>query len=135
MMPTIQVSRKGSETSQTSAAAALHSDPDSKKLPKNQSLSENISWASIYPSQVIEVHFCVKNTYFFIKLANFGLFYLMNYKKNLAFSDQYSLSQPNPPKTMVLHIKKTPSNKMNINFGPRMSTSANSDFFLKLFTK
>ena len=43
----------------------LHSDPDSKKVPKNQILSENISKASIYSSQVIEVHFCVKNSYFF----------------------------------------------------------------------
>ena len=45
-----------------------------KNCPKNQILSENISWASICPSQVL---FCVKNSYFFIiiKLASFGLFY------------------------------------------------------------
>jgi hypothetical protein len=115
--------------------AEKHSDPDSQNCPKNQILSKNISWASIYPSQVIEVHFCVKKSYFsiFIKLANFGLFYLMNYKKNLAFSDQYSLSQPNLPKALVLHIKKTLPSKIDMNFGPSMSTDANSDFFSEIF--
>ena len=57
--------------------------PIVKKCPKNQILSENISLASIYSSQAIDVHFCVKNSYFliFIKLAIFVLVYLMNYKK------------------------------------------------------
>ena len=41
-----------------------HSDLDSKNCSKNQILYENISWASIYPSKVIEVHFCVENSYF-----------------------------------------------------------------------
>ena len=39
---------------------AQHSDRDRKNCPKNQIFSENISWASIYPSHVIEVHFSVK---------------------------------------------------------------------------
>ena len=81
----------------------LHSDLYSKKLSKNLFLSENILRGSIYPSQPIEVHFCVKNSNFliFIKLASFWLFYLINYKKNLAFSDHYSLSQPKLPKIKV----------------------------------
>ena len=45
------------------AISTLHSDPNSKKLSKKSDF-EKISWASIYPSQVIEVHFCVKNSYF-----------------------------------------------------------------------
>ena len=57
----------------------------------------------------------------------------MNYKKNLAFSDQYSLSQPNLPKALVLHIKKTLPSKIDMNFGPSMSTDANSDFFSEIF--
>ena len=45
----------------------VHSDPNSKKkCPKNQILTENISWASIYQSQDIEVHFCVKTAIFLI---------------------------------------------------------------------
>ena len=57
--------------------------PIAKKCRKNQILFENISLASIYSSQAIDVHFCVKNSYFliFIKLAIFVLVYLMNYKK------------------------------------------------------
>ena len=49
------------------------------------------------------------------------------------FSDQYTLPRPNLPKIMVLHIRKTLSNKINMNFGPPMSTSANSDFFSEIF--
>ena len=62
----------------------MHSDPGSKKLSKNKILLENISEASIYPSQVIEVYFCLKISYLFIfiKWAISGLFYLMNYKKS-----------------------------------------------------
>ena len=46
--------------------------PIVKNCPKNQILSENISRASIYPSQVIEVHFYAKNSYFliFIKIVH-----------------------------------------------------------------
>ena len=44
------------------AVLRLHSNPDSR----NHILSRNISKASIYSSQVIEVHFSVKNSYFFI---------------------------------------------------------------------
>ena len=84
--------------------------------PKSQILSEHISWASIYLSLVIEVHFCVKNTYFFIffKLASFGVFYLMNYKKKLAFSDQIlPVPTESAPKIVVLHIRKTLPNKIH----------------------
>ena len=47
--------------------------PMVKNCPKNQILSENMFWASIYPSQVIEVYFNVKNSDFliFIKLVHF----------------------------------------------------------------
>ena len=106
--------------------------PMVKKCPNNQILSENISLASIYSSQVTEVHFCVKNSYFliFIKLAIFVLVYQYELQEKLAFNDQYSLFRPIPPKIMVLHIKKTLPNKININFGPPMFTSGNSDFLL-----
>ena len=65
-------------SSKLNVKVASHSDPDSKKIV------QKIRFCLIYPSQVIEVHFCVKNSYFFIfiKLASFGLFYLMNYKKS-----------------------------------------------------
>ena len=110
-----------------------------KNCPENQILSKNISWVSILPSLVIEVLFSVKIAIFsiFIILTSFGLFQLIIYKKNLAFSDQYEhyLNQPNLSKTLVLHIRKNLPNKINMNFGPPMSTCANSDFFLKLFTK
>ena len=95
------------------------------------------TWASIYPSQVIEIHFFVKNSYFFFhQISKFWAVLPYELQKNLAFSDQYTLPRPNLPKIMVLHIRKTLSNKINMNFGPPMSTSANSDFFfLKFFIK
>ena len=97
-----------------------------KNCPENQILSKNISWVSILPSLVIEVLFSVKIAIFsiFIILTSFGLFQLIIYKKNLAFSDQYSLSRSNPQKPLDIR-----------NFGPPMSTGENSDFSMKLFTK
>ena len=91
-----------------------------KNSPKNQILSENISWAPIYPSQVIEAHFCVKNSYsfYFHQISKFWAVLPYELQKNLVFSDQYLLSWPIPPKTMILHIRKTLPNKINMKFGP-----------------
>ena len=53
-------------------------------------LSENISKASIYSSQVIEVHFYVKNSYFliFIKLVHFLAISPYELQENLTFDNQ-----------------------------------------------
>ena len=76
-----------------------------KNCPKNLILSENISWASNHPSQI---HFSVKKTcFFFIKLASFGLFYLMNYKKNLALSNFYSKRGAHHLKTYLSTVRAT----------------------------
>ena len=81
--------------------------PMVKNCPKNQILSENISWASIYPSQVIEVHFYVKNSYFliFIKLVHFLAISPYELQENLTFNDQYYLFWPILLKFMVVHIR------------------------------
>ena len=56
---------------------AAHSGPFGRKLSiKYFFLSENVSQTSIYPSEVIEVCFSVKNSFFiFIKIF-FGYFTL-----------------------------------------------------------
>ena len=111
--------------------------PIVKNCPKNQILSENISWASIYPSQVIEVHFYVKNSYFliFIKLVHFLAISPYELQENLTFNDQYYLFWPILLKFMVLHIRVTLLNKKNMKLSSPIFTSENYDFFLKLFTK
>ena len=67
-----------------------------ENCPKNQILSENLSWASIYPSQVIEVYLYVKNSYFliFIKLVHFLAISPYELQENLTFNDQYYLFWP-----------------------------------------
>ena len=109
--------------------------PIVKKCPKNQILSENISFASIYSSQVTEVHFCVKNSYFlnFHQISNFcaGLPYEL--QENLAFNDQYSLFWPILLKFMVLHIRVIFLNKKNMKMCSPIFTSENYDFFSEIF--
>ena len=81
--------------------------PMVKNCPKNQILSENISWASIYPSQVIEVYLYVKNSYFliFIKLVHFLAISPYGLQEHLTFSDQYYLFWPILLKFMVVYIR------------------------------
>ena len=78
-----------------------------RNCPKNQILSENISWASIYPLQVIEVPFYVKNSYLliFIKLVHFLAISPCELQENLTFDDQYYLFWPILLKFMVVHIR------------------------------
>ena len=45
-----------------------------ENCPKNQILSENLSWASIYPSQVIEVHFYVQKDKYFLNFHQISKF-------------------------------------------------------------
>ena len=108
-----------------------------KKCPKNQILSENISLASIYSSQAIDVHFCVKNSYFliFIKLAIFVLVYLMNYKKiyhlrtNTTCSGQFCSNSWFCISGSLFWIRKTWS------YVHQFSPVKIMIFFLKLFPK
>ena len=82
--------------------------PIVKNCPKNQILSENISRASIYPSQVIEVHFYVKNSYFliFIKLVHFLASSPYELQENLnLMTNMYYLFWPILLKFMVVHIR------------------------------
>ena len=70
------------------------------KMSQNQILSENMSWASIYSSQVVEFHFEWKIYFFYChQISKFGAVLPCWLQKNLAFSSQYSLSQPNRQKT------------------------------------
>ena len=105
--------------------------------PKNQILSANISWASIYPSQVIEVHFNVKNSYFliFIKLVHFLTILPYELQENLTFNEQYYLFWPILIKFIVVHIRQTLLKEKNINLCSPIFTHENYDLFLKLFTK
>ena len=65
----------------------MHSDPHGKKLSKKSDFVWKYimgleTWASIYPSQVIEIHFFVKNSFFFFhQISKF-------WAVVLAFSDQ-----------------------------------------------
>ena len=94
------------------------------------------TWASIYPSQVIEIHFFVKNSFFFFhQISKFWAVLPYELQKNLAFNDQYSLFWPILLKFMVLHIRVTLLNKKNMKLCSPIFTSENYDFFLKLFTK
>ncbi len=77
--------------------------------PTNTFVSKNISQASIYPSEVIEIefHFSVDFFFHFHQISTFWSFYLMNYKKIL-----HSLFWQILLKFMILHIKKTNKNKL-----------------------
>ena len=93
-----------------------------RNCPKNQILSEKISWASIYPSQVIEVYFYVKNKYFFYFHQISKFWTVLPYelcKKNLTFSNPIL---PIPARWLFLITV----------FGAPMSTGANSDFFSEI---
>ena len=70
--------------------------PIAKKCPKNRILFESISKATIYSSQVTEVHFSTKNTYFFIfiKWVHFLAILPYELQEKLTFDNQYSLRQP-----------------------------------------
>ena len=64
--------------------------PIAKKCPKNQILSENISKASIYSSQVTEVHFSKKILIFFIFIIWVHFLTILPYElqENLSFDNQ-----------------------------------------------
>ena len=68
----------------------------------------------MYPSKVIEVYFCLKNSYFFLfyKISNFWSVLPLELQKK--------------------HNRKTLPKKINKNFGLRMSTGANADFFSEI---